>query len=86
MNFAAGVGIAEMNAKAIEIAQSIARVRMQLETQQMIAKRRDLAPEQRRIAEMQANRLRNELAELETLGKQVGLMPGQVNEHDIVVP
>jgi hypothetical protein len=75
-----------MNAKAIEIAQSIARVRMQLETQQMIAKRRDLAPEQRRIAEMQANRLRNELAELETLGKQVGLMPGQVNEHDIVVP
>lgn len=86
MNFAAGVVIAEMNAKAIEIAQSIARVRMQLETQQMIAKRRDLAPEQRRIAEMQANRLRNELAELETLGKQVGLMPGQVNEHDIVVP
>ena len=38
------------------------------------------------VAEMQANRLRNELAELETLGKQVGLMPGQVNEHDIVVP
>ncbi|MCX5691626.1 MAG: PDZ domain-containing protein [Planctomycetota bacterium] len=86
MNFAAGVVIAEMNAKAIEIAQRLARVRMQLETQQMIAKRRDLAPEQRRIAEMQASRLRNELSELETLGKQVGLMPADINEQGLVVP
>lgn len=86
MNFASGVVIAEMNAKAIEIAQNIARVRMQLDTQQMIAKRRDLAPEQRRIAEMQIIRLRNELAGLETQGKQVGLMPGQDHDHEIVVP
>lgn len=86
MNFAAGVVLAEMNARAAEVAQRMARVRMQLETQQIISRRRDLMPEQRRVAEMQATRLRAELAELETLSKQIGLVPEQVEGQNLVVP
>jgi PDZ domain len=82
--FAAGVVTQELNARALQLADSMARTRRMIANGKSLLTRKDLPAEQRKSLENEVNRLSVKLAEYEQQAKMLNAQPQRGDE--LVVP
>ncbi len=83
--FAAGVVSQEQDARAVQLAQQMARTQMMLERQQRLAQRPGLPADAKQALEADVARLKSQLAELSELQRKITLEP-QHDNADLIVP
>ncbi|MEY3230606.1 MAG: hypothetical protein RL689_695, partial [Planctomycetota bacterium] len=83
--FAAGVVSQEQGARAVQLAQQMARTQMMLERQQRLAQRPGLPADAKQALEADVARLKSQLAELSELQRKITLEP-QHDNADLIVP
>ena len=83
--FAAGVVSQEQGARAVQLAQQMARTQMMLERQQRLAQRPGLPADAKQALEADVSRLKAQLAELSELQRKITLEP-QHDNADLIVP
>jgi hypothetical protein len=83
--FAAGVVSLEHDARAVQLAQQMARTQMMLERQQRLAQRPGLPADAKQALEADVARLKAQLAELSDLQRKITLEP-RLDNADLIVP
>lgn len=83
--FAAGIVSQEQGARAVQLAQQMARTQMMLERQQRLAQRPGLPADAKQALEADVARLKAQLTELSELQRKVTLEP-QHDHADLIVP
>ncbi len=83
--FAAGVLSQEQGARAVQLAQQMARTQMMLERQQRLAQRPGIPADARQALEADVARLKAQLSELSELQRKITLEPQHENV-DLIMP